>query len=83
MPRKEEQERGRVVGNAPGVRTGRGAESGWKSEPEWSGTVQNWKSTPSPLPRTGQDSQRRRWLAMSNAEPGYGRCNVRECHPIW
>ena len=42
--------KGQFVGNAHSLRTGRGAESGWKSGPERSGMIKNWKSTSSVEP---------------------------------
>ena len=55
MQRKKEQERNRAVGNAHNLRTGRGAESGWKSGPGQSEKVKNCKNTSSLWPRTEED----------------------------
>ena len=56
--------KGRFVGNVHSLRTGRGAESGWKSGPERSGMVKNWKGTSSVEPSERVTGRKARGLQM-------------------
>ena len=56
--------KGRFVGNVHSLRTGRGTESGWKSGPERSGMVKNWKGTSSVEPSERVTGRKARGLQM-------------------